>query len=385
MELGSNKPNELIGDQILNLESIKESVNLDFVKSSEDSFWNKRSKNKFKKRDTYQSFRNKMNRKSHKGLCENKLEFKRAKRWYGYDDKYMDYNAYVYEKSGLEKNVPHRNKVYCPCCSKYKIVFKNKSKADNFIKFNSASILKENGYAPIRSYYCSLCGGWHVTSLEEDHLKQPGKVLCFAEKVVMELIDNKKCKKTKQQNEQQLTEYTSDEQIKELIKDIKSSFNNEMDKFFTAYRCKDLSTCKAIHARMTTLFMGFQLPYKEIDKIKNRIIDAQENINKLSSLLLQEEEEKKRLIWEIQQIFKKEYEDFKHAYALRKLGDCHSIYLKMAKIIYESGLNLPFMKALKTKLSYMGQCVENLIDLKTQSHTYKREFEANATSYLEAV
>ena len=44
------------------------------------------------------------------------------------------------------------------------MLFETKSKADNFIKFNAGEILEENEKAPVRSYYCTLCIGWHVTS-----------------------------------------------------------------------------------------------------------------------------------------------------------------------------------------------------------------------------
>lgn len=44
------------------------------------------------------------------------------------------------------------------------MLFESQSKADNFIKFNSAEILEDNKKAPIRSYYCVMCNGWHVTS-----------------------------------------------------------------------------------------------------------------------------------------------------------------------------------------------------------------------------
>ena len=44
------------------------------------------------------------------------------------------------------------------------MLFDEKSGADNFIKYNQGSILEENGKAPVRSYYCELCCGYHVTS-----------------------------------------------------------------------------------------------------------------------------------------------------------------------------------------------------------------------------
>lgn len=60
-----------------------------------------------------------------------------------------------------------KNSVYCPACHRTKILFETQAKADNFIKFNSEEILRNSWRthkAPVRSYYCQLCGGFHVTS-----------------------------------------------------------------------------------------------------------------------------------------------------------------------------------------------------------------------------
>ena len=59
---------------------------------------------------------------------------------------------------------PTRNHVYCYGCRKHKMIFETQAKADNFILYNSEGILEENGKAPVRSYYCEICGGYHVTS-----------------------------------------------------------------------------------------------------------------------------------------------------------------------------------------------------------------------------
>lgn len=59
---------------------------------------------------------------------------------------------------------PSKNHVYCYACKKRKMLFEEKSEADNFIKYNHGGILEENGKAPVRSYYCELCCGYHVTS-----------------------------------------------------------------------------------------------------------------------------------------------------------------------------------------------------------------------------
>lgn len=44
------------------------------------------------------------------------------------------------------------------------MLFEEKKNADNFIRFNQEIILEESGKAPVRSYYCVFCSGWHVTS-----------------------------------------------------------------------------------------------------------------------------------------------------------------------------------------------------------------------------
>jgi len=59
---------------------------------------------------------------------------------------------------------PTKNRIYCYGSQRSKMLFESKAKADNFIAYNSEGILEENGKAPVRSYYCELCGGYHVTS-----------------------------------------------------------------------------------------------------------------------------------------------------------------------------------------------------------------------------
>lgn len=59
---------------------------------------------------------------------------------------------------------PIKNRKYCVGCNASKMLFESKRSADNFIKYNSEEIMKESGRAPVRSYYCHFCGGWHVTS-----------------------------------------------------------------------------------------------------------------------------------------------------------------------------------------------------------------------------
>ena len=66
---------------------------------------------------------------------------------------------------------PTKNKIFCLSCRRPKMLFESQAKADNFILYNKEEIEEENGKAPVRSYYCRLCGGWHVTSSQSELTK----------------------------------------------------------------------------------------------------------------------------------------------------------------------------------------------------------------------
>lgn len=57
-----------------------------------------------------------------------------------------------------------KERVYCEGCQRKKILFESQVEADCFIHDNSEDIKKRKGRAPIRSYYCRRCGGYHITS-----------------------------------------------------------------------------------------------------------------------------------------------------------------------------------------------------------------------------
>lgn len=63
---------------------------------------------------------------------------------------------------------PTNNRVYCIGCKHPKMLFETQTKADNFIKFNRDEIASSSDKVPTRSYYCSFCCGWHVTSVEDE-------------------------------------------------------------------------------------------------------------------------------------------------------------------------------------------------------------------------
>ena len=82
---------------------------------------------------------------------------------------------------------PIRNRVFCLDCKGTKMLFATEAKANNFIRFNTDEILEETGKAPVRSYYCESCGGWHVTS-------NPAREY-FEKKELIDAFDLEKCKK----------------------------------------------------------------------------------------------------------------------------------------------------------------------------------------------
>ena len=72
---------------------------------------------------------------------------------------------------------PKRNKVRCLAIGRNKMLFESKSKADRFIKFNEEDIRKTGTIGlkgNLRSYYCKVCGGWHIThaDLTEEEIQE---------------------------------------------------------------------------------------------------------------------------------------------------------------------------------------------------------------------
>ena len=84
---------------------------------------------------------------------------------------------------------PSRNQVFCPSCRHNKLLFESKQKADRYIQFNGGKILEETGKAPVRSYYCRLCCGWHVTSNDAEDV---GRNLDRRDKAAVRKLDEKR-------------------------------------------------------------------------------------------------------------------------------------------------------------------------------------------------
>ena len=97
---------------------------------------------------------------------------------------------------------PTKNQIFCVACGRPKMLFETKAKADNFIKFNSSEIMEESGKAPIRSYYCEICGGYHVTS---NNSKTHAEWLDIRDKVLAEEVDRRVKANLKSESNQKQT------------------------------------------------------------------------------------------------------------------------------------------------------------------------------------
>ncbi len=69
---------------------------------------------------------------------------------------------------------PTKSRIFCREAQRSKMLFESQKKAENFMQYNSKEILSESGYAPVRSYHCIACAGWHLTSRREE-LDLPSK------------------------------------------------------------------------------------------------------------------------------------------------------------------------------------------------------------------
>lgn len=58
-----------------------------------------------------------------------------------------------------------KNRVFCRECSRPKMLFESEKKAQLFMKYNNEDFDAENGYVPVRAYYCEACCGWHLTHI----------------------------------------------------------------------------------------------------------------------------------------------------------------------------------------------------------------------------
>lgn len=130
---------------------------------------------------------------------------------------------------------PTKNSVFCYGCRRTKMLFETQSKADNFIRFNKEEILEENGKAPVRSYYCTFCNGYHVTSnpsvVAGERLNTEDELRLNS--VIQKYKDNK-YRKTVNKQEKHQANY------------LKTPIQNKIQKAYSKLVLGKIHLCKAI-------------------------------------------------------------------------------------------------------------------------------------------
>jgi len=106
---------------------------------------------------------------------------------------------------------PTKNRFFCKDCGKSKMLFETEKKANTFIKFNSEEIEEETGYKPERSYFCTFCSGWHVTS-QKEYL-----VIKSRTEKILDLYEQEKEKKVLAQAEKVLIRAEKQAKLKEIL------------------------------------------------------------------------------------------------------------------------------------------------------------------------
>lgn len=142
------------------------------------------------------------------------------------------------------------------------MLFESQSKADNFIKYNREGILEENGKAPIRSYYCEFCCGYHVTSnpsstqgneLDKRDISRRNKLIA----------DNKKSEafllyvKSIEENLKRARDLMKSGKITDAedMLDVCDVYLNEMNRFSMKERIKAMALRGKVNQVRTTLML----------------------------------------------------------------------------------------------------------------------------------
>lgn len=131
---------------------------------------------------------------------------------------------------------PTRNRVYCRECGRSKMLFETEKKAQLFMRFNNEEISNENGYAPVRAYYCMACGGWHLTHHKTD-FTGPSKTEQALEQMHNDVDGyremRKQCKSQRKSVQSENEKYAR-EQMDEAQKLIDAGDNNKAKEILNA-------------------------------------------------------------------------------------------------------------------------------------------------------
>ena len=171
---------------------------------------------------------------------------------------------------------PIRNHIYCHGCRKPKMFFAEQNNADNFIKFNAEDILEETGKAPVRSYYCYFCCGWHVTS--NPSTEKAERIDKIEQRKINELFDAKKSK--------------------EEIEKINATISDKLLTVESSLIHGDYDTCEMVIAECQAAVDGVKSNYS----INEKRVRAQQKIDSAKS--------KMQMYKQISAMSHKEQDDF---------------------------------------------------------------------------
>jgi hypothetical protein len=158
-------------------------------------------------------------------------------------------SASKYQNINWEGMKPTKNRVYCRDSGRIKMLFETEKKANTFIKFNSEEMESESGYSPVRSYYCILCNGWHVTS-KKNAFKMKSKT-----EIILEQYRHNK-------EQQAIERARKDEMRQEQAEALNKHFKN-IDKLI------ELLESKIEGGRMESCLEILNYAFAELEKAKN--------------------------------------------------------------------------------------------------------------------
>jgi len=111
------------------------------------------------------------------------------------------------------------------------MLFESQKKAENFMQYNSKEILNESGYAPVRSYHCIACDGWHLTSRREERdLLSKTELVLEAYKEVTDGKDKAKELRTTGRKEKEAPLADALQSLRKKIELIRRSLKNKGSK-----------------------------------------------------------------------------------------------------------------------------------------------------------
>lgn len=208
---------------------------------------------------------------------------------------------------------PTKNRVYCNDCGRVKMLFTTQEKADNFIVFNMNKMILETGIAPSRSYFCSACGGWHVTKNTNNEY--------FLEKEKMNIrID----------------------EIKKQLKTLVHLFHTQYSKKMPHVWGEKMKILKELTVELEDVVDGIIPEYK---MAINCIKQYEHSIDKAI-----EKEIAKQNLQAITPEFKETFKQFKNAYLTLKTEECIYLANHLKNILDNAVLNGVNRSDIKEKL-----------------------------------